>query len=294
MQCSCLSWSSNPKLAPSFPKSKLSSINIAEAIDFTGRIPLPSHVKAITSISNPFVKHCVKLRFSSSYRHFHGSVVVVGATPIREICKFQESLHGVTCTLECLLLLDEVEVPEGLVNLTVRIVRVSSAVMKKLSGLQSTESIDAIALMRIPPSFCSVDGNEKEVDFKRWFPSPHRILVLEGIQDPGNLGTLIRSALAFKWNTTTRCFITLLWEEMKAIMNQMDDWMNLERWKTSSESTDNGKKAQLFHFVQEEQCSLGEGLDTCKMKGRKGGIHDEKLEEQWMKKANLNRMDHTF
>ncbi|KAE8650203.1 uncharacterized protein LOC101218901 isoform X2 [Cucumis sativus] len=200
MQCSCLSWSSNPKLAPSFPKSKLSSINIAEAIDFTGRIPLPSHVKAITSISNPFVKHCVKLRFSSSYRHFHGSVVVVGATPIREICKFQESLHGVTCTLECLLLLDEVEVPEGLVNLTVRIVRVSSAVMKKLSGLQSTESIDAIALMRIPPSFCSVDGNEKEVDFKRWFPSPHRILVLEGIQDPGNLGTLIRSALAFKWN----------------------------------------------------------------------------------------------
>lgn len=83
MQCSCLSWSSNPKLAPSFPKSKLSSINIAEAIDFTGRIPLPSHVKAITSISNPFVKHCVKLRFSSSYRHFHGSVVVVGATPIR-------------------------------------------------------------------------------------------------------------------------------------------------------------------------------------------------------------------
>ena len=55
-----------------------------------------------------------------------------------------------------------------------------------------------------------------------------------------------------------------------------------------------GVQAQLFHFVQEEQCSLGEGLDTCKMKGRKGGIHDEKLEEQWMKKANLNRMDHTF
>uniref|UniRef100_A0A7C8ZPQ8 tRNA/rRNA methyltransferase SpoU type domain-containing protein n=1 Tax=Opuntia streptacantha TaxID=393608 RepID=A0A7C8ZPQ8_OPUST len=35
---------------------------------------------------------------------------------------------------------------------------------------------------------------------KRWFPHLHRILVLEGIQDPGNLGTLLRSALAFKWD----------------------------------------------------------------------------------------------
>lgn len=201
MQCSCVSWSSTLKLGPSFPKSKLSSINQAEAIDFAGRISLPSHVKAITSTSNPFVKHCVKLRFSSSYRHFYGSVLVVGATPIREICQFHESLHGITCKLECLLLLDDVEVPDGLVDTTsVRIVRVSPTVMKKLSGMQSVESIDAIALMRIPASFCSVDGNEKEVDFKRCFPSPHRILVLEGIQDPGNLGTLIRSALAFKWN----------------------------------------------------------------------------------------------
>ncbi|XP_038904874.1 uncharacterized tRNA/rRNA methyltransferase slr1673 [Benincasa hispida] len=200
MQCSCVSWSSNLKLGPSFSKSKLSSINQAETIDFAARVSLPSHVKAITSTSNPFVKHCVKLRFSSSYRHYHGTVLVVGATPIREICKFQESLHGITCTLECLLLLDDVEVPEGLVDKSVRIVRVSPTVMRKLSGMQSTESIDAIALMRIPASFCSVDGNEKDIDFKRCFPSPHRILVLERIQDPGNLGTLIRSALAFKWN----------------------------------------------------------------------------------------------
>lgn len=84
--------------------------------------------------------------------------------------------------MECLLLLDEVEVPEGLVDISVRIVRVSQTVMKKLSGMQSTESIDAIALMRIPDSFCSVDGNAKEAEIRRWFPSPHRILVLEGIQ----------------------------------------------------------------------------------------------------------------
>jgi len=39
--------------------------------------------KLITSASNPFVKHCLKLRNSSSYRRAHASALVVGATPIR-------------------------------------------------------------------------------------------------------------------------------------------------------------------------------------------------------------------
>ncbi|KVH92253.1 tRNA/rRNA methyltransferase, SpoU [Cynara cardunculus var. scolymus] len=46
---------------------------------------LPFHVKSITSTSNPFVKHCVKLRNSSSYRHSHGSVLLVGTTPLRTL-----------------------------------------------------------------------------------------------------------------------------------------------------------------------------------------------------------------
>lgn len=46
-------------------------------------IILPPNVRAITSTSNPFVKHCVKLRQSSTYRHFHAHVLVVGSTPIR-------------------------------------------------------------------------------------------------------------------------------------------------------------------------------------------------------------------
>jgi len=39
--------------------------------------------KLITSASNPFVKHCLKLRNNSSYRRSHASVLVVGTTPIR-------------------------------------------------------------------------------------------------------------------------------------------------------------------------------------------------------------------
>ncbi|KAE8010495.1 hypothetical protein FH972_006863 [Carpinus fangiana] len=192
MQCAYTSWV--PISYP--PKLKLSSSRSTFSISQTQthfekrpgddstdvELPLPSHVKSITSTSNPFVKHCLKLRHSSSYRHSHGSVLVVGATPIREIYRFQEPLHGKALGMDCLLLLDKAEVPEGIDDLSVRIVRVSSVVMKKLSGVQSIESIEAIALMRIPTSFFNLDGDQEKADCQRWFPSPHRILVLDGIQ----------------------------------------------------------------------------------------------------------------
>ncbi|XP_068466061.1 uncharacterized protein [Phaseolus vulgaris] len=150
--------------------------------------------KLITSPSNPFVKHCLKLRNSSSYRRAHASALVVGATPIR----FQESLQDESVSMDCLILPDKAEIPDGLDKSTASIVRVSSVVMRKLSGLQTTDSLDAIALMKIPASFFNVDNDQK--NYQKWFPSVHRILVLDGIQDPGNLGTLLRSAVAFRWD----------------------------------------------------------------------------------------------
>ncbi|CAK7339646.1 unnamed protein product [Dovyalis caffra] len=93
-----------------------------------------AQVKSITSTSNPFVKHCLKLHQSSSYRHSHASVLVVGSTPIREIFISQESLQERSVELEYLLVLDKTEVSALLGNnSSSRVVRVSSVVMKKLS-----------------------------------------------------------------------------------------------------------------------------------------------------------------
>jgi len=99
----------------------------------------------------------------------------------REIHRSQESLKERTVELEYLLLLDEAEVSQVLDDKSsARVVRVSSVVMKKLSQLQSTESVDAIALMKFPTTYFVVDNHQD--CSRKWFPSPHRILVLEGIQ----------------------------------------------------------------------------------------------------------------
>ncbi|KAB2004858.1 hypothetical protein ERO13_D11G215700v2 [Gossypium hirsutum] len=192
-----------PKTKTQFQRKSLDSRfdDIDDDADGSGlrKFALPSHVKSITSTSNPFVKHCLKLKNSSSYRHSHASALVVGTTPIREIYRYKESSQEKT-VIDYLLLLENAEIPEGLDTHSCHVVRIGSMVMKKLSGVQSAESIEAIALMRFPTSFLNLTVDQNKSDSQSWFPSTHRILVLDGIQDPGNLGTLIRSAMAFQWD----------------------------------------------------------------------------------------------
>ncbi|MBA0860489.1 hypothetical protein Goshw_018100 [Gossypium schwendimanii] len=175
-----------PKTKTQFQRKSLDGRfdDIDDDADGSGlrKFALPSHVKSITSTSNPFVKHCLKLKSSSSYRHSHASALVVGTTPIREIYRYKESSQEKT-VIDCLLLLENAEIPEGLDTHSCHVVRVGSMVMKKLSGVQSAESIEAIALMRFPTSFLNLTVDQNKSDSQSWFPSTHRILVLDGIQD---------------------------------------------------------------------------------------------------------------
>ncbi|KAK1601198.1 hypothetical protein QYE76_019046 [Lolium multiflorum] len=152
--------------------------------------------KQVASVANPLVKHCVKLRDSAAYRRSRRRVLLIGLAPIREICALGFA------SIECLLLLDGVEIPDELHELSADVVYVSATVMKKISGMRSVDSTEAIAVMHMPKHFCDLNsGDEGGAGLDGLFHlSPNRILVLDGIQDPGNLGTLIRSACAFKWD----------------------------------------------------------------------------------------------
>ncbi|TVU45653.1 hypothetical protein EJB05_05144, partial [Eragrostis curvula] len=171
--------------------------------------------RQVASVANPLVKHCVKLRLSAGYRRSCRRLLLVGLAPILEMCRFDLS------AMDYLLLLDGVEVPEELQEFSGDAVHVSAAVMKKVSGMQSVDSTEAIAVMHMPKHFRDLGSDDGGAALDGLFHSPKRILVLDGIQfqassrvcnapradtgattlqDPGNLGTLIRSACAFNWD----------------------------------------------------------------------------------------------
>lgn len=127
----------------------------------------------ITSLQHPIVKHLVRLRQNRDYRHEQGTVLIEGKKLVTEICLHQQP--------EVLLTSDASLIPAS-VNPKNAIV-VPPAMIQKISGLQQSEGI--LAEMRMP--------KEASLDKCRF------IIALDAISDPGNLGTLLRTALALGW-----------------------------------------------------------------------------------------------
>lgn len=130
-------------------------------------------IKQVTSLQHPIVKHLVKLRKNSDYRHEHKSVLVEGIKFVNEICR--------TISPKTLLACDESLIPKKLKADSVIIV--PEDILKKISGLLAPEGV----LAEVPMP--EMDKMSK----KKY------ILALDGISDPGNMGTIIRTALALGW-----------------------------------------------------------------------------------------------
>ena len=139
--------------------------------------------KEITSLQHPIVKHLVKLRKSSAYRKERRRVLVVGTKQVRELLEM-----GLVKTL-----FSSDSIPFGPAlrrgagqaqGRDALHCKVTPEIMKKISGVVSPESLAAECLL---PD--SVDLSHKQT-----------ILVLDGVSDPGNLGTLLRTALSFGWD----------------------------------------------------------------------------------------------
>ena len=120
----------------------------------------------ITSLENEKVKDLVRLQ-QKKYRDQTGTFLVEGEHLVEEANK-----NG--CILEVILLEGE-ETSFSYPTLTV-----SESVMKKISTLENAPNVMALCKKKL-----SVDIEGE------------KILILDSIQDPGNLGTMIRSSLAF-------------------------------------------------------------------------------------------------
>lgn len=127
--------------------------------------------KEITSLQHPLVKHIVKLRQDRQYRHAQQSFIMEGIKPILEIPKgwiknlvYLPSLSPLAVEAE----------EEWIIN---------EPILKKISGMVSSEGI--IAEVRMP-SWAALNTCQ-------------HVLALDGINDPGNMGTILRTALALGW-----------------------------------------------------------------------------------------------
>ena len=126
----------------------------------------------ITSRKNPLLQQVKKLLSSKKAREEAGLFAADGTKLLEEAVKYFPGLDTV-------ILSDGVEahVPEH-----VRIIRVPGDVMESISPMQSPQG--ALFLCRFP---------EK----KAFAPVPG-MLLLDGIQDPGNIGTILRTADALE------------------------------------------------------------------------------------------------
>ena len=119
----------------------------------------------ITSASNNTIKALIKLK-QKKYRDETGYYLVEGEHLVEEAMKAKQ--------VECLISTKDI-------TSDLPIIVVSNEVMSKLSFTKSPQSIMAK---------CKIKKEKKLIDGKRY-------LILDDLQDPGNIGTFIRTALAF-------------------------------------------------------------------------------------------------
>lgn len=126
----------------------------------------------ISSRKNPLLQQVRKLLSSRKEREKQGLFVSDGIKLLEEAVKFESGLHTV-------ILSDGVDanVPEG-----VRVVRVPEDVMASVSPMEAPQG--ALFLCRM---------SEKTA-----FQPQAGMLLLDGIQDPGNIGTILRTADALE------------------------------------------------------------------------------------------------
>lgn len=121
----------------------------------------------ITSLQHPLIKHWVALRKENSYRKESNTVLLIGDTIIQE---FPHPIKALISTKPSNIRAEKKYL-------------VTVEMLHKIAGLGSFEGI--IAEVDLPSP-----QNVEEKNF---------VLIVDQIQDPGNLGTLLRAALGLGW-----------------------------------------------------------------------------------------------
>ena len=139
-------------------------------------------MEVITSKSNSLCVHLRKLASSRSYREETGEFLCDSPKLLREAALWGAPVLAVLRT-------EGMELPPGLGGRALRAAVVSENVMRSVSPMETPQGVVfscRMAETAPPPRLDAGDGRR-------------RYLLLDGVQDPGNVGTMLRTADAFGW-----------------------------------------------------------------------------------------------
>ncbi len=126
--------------------------------------------RSISSLQHPLVKRLVKLRDNRAFRAQEKSVLIVGVTLVSDVAAHMP--------LKTLISVDPLPFNAKESYLA------PPEVLKKIINI-STDDLVAAEIELPPPS--SLEGKKM-------------IVVLDGLADPGNVGTILRTAVALGWD----------------------------------------------------------------------------------------------
>ena len=192
-------------------------------------------VRIVSSAENATAKRIAKLRTSKTFREKEKSVVIVGSTVLREILQAgalgaseeKDEKKKMTIRVKSLLFAMEKKTSrdgesyddDSKTTTTRDELRrdiaaadiaggeeakkrteyyATAKVMKKLAGVENADGIDLVAELEMPEirevtEFMMQDKRSNGKSGARI----EKVLCLDGVQDPGNVGTLLRTAEAF-------------------------------------------------------------------------------------------------
>lgn len=134
-------------------------------------------MEIITSRQNPICTHFRKLASSRAYREEAGEMLCDSPKLLREAELWGQSIRTILCTEGADIFPFKPE------DSDVRVVQVTESVMESVSPMKTPQGVvfSCISMRHQPPECLE----------------PGQYLVLDGVQDPGNVGTILRTADAF-------------------------------------------------------------------------------------------------